>query len=280
MNSTDTTPSTFDLERYLDNSKKVDLSDLDFSKVKDYPLSSDEVRCLSFMMDIEFHTLYFLRGLLKTCAVRDPETVAFVSCWNYEEFFHGRAIRQFLRAAGFEVPGSRILEVDRRRSWREALEETAASVLCHIVKDFHAVYFAWGSIQELTTLESYGLIANRTRNPILSELLLRLAKDERRHFSFYYNKARPLLLHSRSAQAVTRTILRHFWTPVGDGVKPDPDVLWTMRFVFGDVEGMRAARRIDSVVSRLPGQGWFNLVSNHKSLTEQAPAEESVPTPC
>jgi hypothetical protein len=63
-------------------------------------------------------------------------------------------------------------------------------------------------------------------------------------------------------------------------VKPDPDVLWTMRFVFGDLEGMRAARRIDSVVARLPGQDWFNMVSNHRALAEQDPVEESVPTPC
>jgi len=280
MNSIDTSTITFDLERYLDNSRKVELSDLDFSKVRDYPVSADEIRCLSFMMDIEFHTLNYLRALLKTCAVRDPETVAFVSCWNYEEFFHGRSIRQFLRAAGVEVPGTRILEVDRRRSWREVIEEVAASVLCHVVRDFHAVYFAWGAIQELTTTESYRLVASRSRNPILSELLQRMAKDERRHFSFYYNKARPLLQHSRSAQAITSAVLRNFWTPVGDGVKADPDVLWTMRFVFSGVEGMSAARRIDSVVSRLPGLSWFNLVSNHKALSDHVIVEESLPTPC
>lgn len=259
------TTSTFDLERYLDNSRKVDISDIDFTKAMDYPLTDDEVRCLSYMMDVESHTIHYLRGLMKTCAVRDPETLAFLSCWTYEEFFHGRAIRKFLNAAGVQYPAARICDVDRRRSWREGLEEMAASLLCRVVKDFHAVYFAWGAIQELSTLEAYGLIAKRTENPILRELLHRIAKDERRHFSFYYNKAHPLL-QSRSAQAVTRTILRYFWTPVGDGVKPDHDVQWTMRFVFGDPEGLNVARRIDSVIARLPGQEWFDLVSRLKGL--------------
>jgi len=268
MDSTQTTLSTFDLERYLDNSKKVDLSGLDFSKVKDYPLTHDEVRCLSYMMDVEYHTLNYLRGLMKTCAIRDPETVGFLSCWAYEEFFHGRAIRQFLSAAGIEFPASRIHEVDKRRSWREGMEEIAASLLCYVVKDFHAVYFAWGAIQELTATESYGGLARRTQNPILRELLQRIAKDERRHFSFYFNKALPLL-QSRSAQSVTRIILRNFWTPVGDGLKRDEEVQWTMRFVFGDPDGMSAARRIDSVIGRLPGQSWFNLLS---SLQRPAPA--------
>ena len=264
----DSKQSTFDLERYLDNSRKVEIADLDFSKARDYPLSSSEIRCLSYMMDVESHTIHYLRGLMKTCAVRDPDTVAFLNCWAYEEFFHGRAIRKFLSAAGIEFPATRIQEVDQRRTWREGIGELGSSLLCYVVKDFHAVYLAWGAIQELSALEAYGVIAKRTRNPILAELLRRIAKDERRHFSFYFNKARPLL-ESRSAQALTRIILRHFWTPVGGGLKPDHDVQWTMRFVFGNSEGRSAAQRIDSVIARLPGQNWFNLLSSLQGLATE-----------
>jgi len=267
--------AAFDLERYLDNSKKVQISDLDFTKAKDYPLSPDEIRCLSYMMDIENHTLSYLRGLMKTCAVRDPETVAFLSCWVYEEFFHGRAIRQFLHEVGMDFSANHAEDVRKRRSWRESFEEFAASMLCHIIPDFHAVYFAWGAIQELTTLEAYGVLARRTQNPVLRELLCRIAKDERRHFSFYFSKARPLL-QSKASQKVTRIILRYFWTPVGDGVKSIDDVHWTMRFVFNKPDAREVTHRIDSVIARLPGLGWFNLVSSMKGLRgnpHQAPAE-------
>lgn len=43
----------FDLDRYLRNSKRVDLSGVHWDRVGDDPLSEDEARCLAYMMDIE-----------------------------------------------------------------------------------------------------------------------------------------------------------------------------------------------------------------------------------
>jgi hypothetical protein len=79
-----------DITRYLDASKKVDLTGIDFGSAADFPLHADEIRCLTYMMDIESHTIVYLRGLLNTCALDDPEITAFLSCWAYEEFFHSR----------------------------------------------------------------------------------------------------------------------------------------------------------------------------------------------
>jgi ribonucleotide reductase beta subunit family protein with ferritin-like domain len=203
--------------------------------------------------------MYF-KSLLRTCAARDPEVVAFMSCWAYEEFFHGRAIRQFLEAAGVQVDRARPDHVRRDRSLRERFEEGAAALLCQFVRDFQAVYLAWGAIQEHTAVEAYSILARRTQNPILSELLQRIVKDERRHFAFYFNKAKPHL-RSRPAQIATAAILRRFWTPVGDGIKNDAEVRWTMQFIFGDDEGMEIVQRIDACISRLPGMDWFNLLS-------------------
>jgi hypothetical protein len=252
--------TSFDLERYLDNSRKVETRDLNFSSAKDYALTTEEIRCLTYMMDIESHTLFYVKGLLRTCAIQDPEVVAFLNCWAYEEFFHGRAIRQFLEAAGVPIGAARADAVRRARSWREYLEEAGAALLCHVVRDFQAVYLAWGAIQELSTVESYGLLARRTQHPILRELLERIIKDERRHFAFYFNKARPRL-QSKTAQLLTAAIIRRFWTPVGDGLKTDAEVLWTMQFVFGDQDGLESARRIDASIARLPGLAWFDLLS-------------------
>ncbi len=57
---------TFDLERYLRNSKKVDISDIDLSLAPRHPLTEDEVHCLTYMMDIESHTIVYLRSILST----------------------------------------------------------------------------------------------------------------------------------------------------------------------------------------------------------------------
>jgi hypothetical protein len=74
----------FDLDRYLRNSKKVDLSAIEWERVPDHALSDGDVMCLHYMMDIEAHTVIYLRDLLATRAAADPQITAFLSCWVYE----------------------------------------------------------------------------------------------------------------------------------------------------------------------------------------------------
>lgn len=150
----------FDIEKYLVHSRKVDVSDLDFSTARRCPLTESEIRCLTCMMDVECHTIVFLKGILSTCAITDPETTAFLSCWAYEEFFHGRTLRQFLQAAGVEFSANRFAEIQHEATFREWLEGMGAAILC-LTRHFHAVYLTWGAISELTTLEAYGVLAGR-----------------------------------------------------------------------------------------------------------------------
>ena len=249
--------TAFDIEKHVRNSRKLDISDLNLTQVSRYPLAEDEIRCLTYMMDIEGHTIVYLKSILNTCAIRDPQTTAFLSCWVYEEFFHSYTLRQFLEAAGIPVSANRVAEVQQQASWREWIEQMGSSLICQISKHFHAVYLTWGAISELTTLEGYGVLAGRTQNPVLAEILRRLAKDERRHFAFYYNKAR-LELQSKNAQRLTKFILQKFWMPVGEGVKPDSEVEWISYYILGDASGEAVAARIDQTISKLPGMSWFN----------------------
>src|SRR5271154_5708396 len=110
---------TFDVERYVRLSKKVDISDLDLGQAGRYPLSDEEIRALTYMTDIESHTIVYLRAILNTCAVEDPQTTAFLSCWAYEEFFHGHTLRQFLNAVGAPLSSTRMLEVQQASSFTE-----------------------------------------------------------------------------------------------------------------------------------------------------------------
>jgi hypothetical protein len=253
----------FDVEKYVRNSKKVDISDLDLAEARKYPVSDDEVRALTYMCDIESHTIVYLRAILNTCAVEDPQTTSFLSCWAYEEFFHGNTIRQFLDAIGAPVSATRMAEVQKASSMTEWLKELGSSILCRFSPHFHGAYLTYGAISELSTLEGYGVMARRTRNPILAEVVRRLAKDERRHFSFYYNKAR-LELQARNAQRLTNFVIRHFWLPVGGGVKPDGEVAWILSFILGDPEGEEIARRIDTTIAKLPGLEWFDRMMSSR----------------
>jgi len=113
----------------------------------------------------------------------------------------------------------RMAEIQKEASWRDWIENIGSSLICQISRHFHAVYLTWGAISELTTLEGYGILATRTRHPMLAGLLRRLAKDERRHFSFYYNMAREHLM-PRAAQRLTTGVIKYFWLPVGGGYVP------------------------------------------------------------
>ncbi len=262
----------FDVDPYVRLSKKVDISDLDLTQASRYPITDEEIRALTYMTDIESHTIVYLRAILNTCAVEDPQTTAFLSCWAYEEFFHGRTLRQFLNAVGVPISAARIAEVQKATSFFEWLKELGSSVLCRFSSHFHAAYLTYGAISELSTLEGYGVLASKTKNPILAEIVRRLAKDERRHFSFYYNKAR-LQLRAQNAQRLTSFIIRHFWLPVGGGVKPDSEVDWILSFILGDLQGAQIAHRIDATIAKLPGLGWFDRLSRSR---EEALRQESL----
>jgi hypothetical protein len=56
-------------------------------------------------------------------------------------------------------------------------------------------------------------------------------------------------------------------------VKPDPEVDWSMRFIFGDEAGREAIEYIDRTIAKLPGLGWFNMLrrSLDRALTPPHP---------
>lgn len=264
----------FDIGKYIRNSKKVDISDIDLSQAEKFPVSDEEIRALTYMTDIESHTVVYLRAILNTCAIEDVQTTSFLSCWAYEEFFHGNTLRRFLDAVGAPLSSTRLVEVQQASSWKEWLKEMGASIVCRFSPHFHAAYLTYGAISELSTLEGYGVMARRTQNPVLREIVLRLAKDERRHFSFYYNKAKLQLL-PRNAQRLTSFIIRNFWLPVGGGVKPESEVNWILSFILGDPEGEQIARRIDSTIGRLPGLEWFDRLTRSREEALAEPAQRS-----
>lgn len=66
--------------------------DLDISAFGARPLSAAGPRCLRSMCDVENHTVCYLRDLLVTPSHTDPEITAFLTMWNYEEYWHGEAL--------------------------------------------------------------------------------------------------------------------------------------------------------------------------------------------
>src|ERR671910_3456404 len=93
----------FDLDAWVARSGALDLDAIPWGDVAKYPVPQEAVRTLTFMQDIESHTIIYLRALLATRAVDDPDVATFLACWLYEETFHGIALARFLEAAGHPV---------------------------------------------------------------------------------------------------------------------------------------------------------------------------------
>src|SRR5215831_8083469 len=95
--------AAFDIDAYLSRSGALDLTGIDWEDVPRHPVPAEVIRTLKYMQDIESHTIVYLRSLLATRAIDDPDVARFLACWVYEESFHGLALERFLAAAGHPV---------------------------------------------------------------------------------------------------------------------------------------------------------------------------------
>jgi hypothetical protein len=219
------------------------------------------------MQDIESHTIVYLRSLLATRAIDDPDVATFLACWVYEETFHGLALQRFLEAAGSAV-GERPLPRGRE-PWSKRLEAAATAMVSKAWPDFCAVHMTWGAINELTTLTGYRRLAAVTDHPVLADLLERIVLDESRHFFFYFRQAE-IRMQRRAVARAARILVDRFWAPVGSGVQPEAELRFLATYLFGGSEGRAAARKVDETIRRLPGfetvqllESWMDRHNRH-----------------
>jgi hypothetical protein len=229
-------------------------------------------------MDIETHTVVYLRDLLASKAAHDPYVTGFLSCWVYEELWHGEAFSDFLRAYGIEVPAEPKLpdgstpmptRPNRVRRFREQMGVGHKLFLLPtlfgsmVIREFVALHMTWGTINELTTLTAYYQLKRRSRHPVLHQMLDRIIQDERRHFAFYRAQAKARMTANRKAGRIVRWALEAFWTPVGAGVKSQEEVDALAIYLFGDSpEGRAATREVDITIAELPGLEGLTLLED------------------
>ena len=281
----------FDLDRYLRAARRVDLSHINWSHIPDVAVTATEARCLAYMMDIESHTVVYLRDLLSTRAILEPDVTAFLSCWVYEELWHGEAFSRFLGEAGFAfAPDREVVSADSaypskigRNAWirqrlggSRYLSHFATMLGSSLVDEFVAVHMTWGAVNELSTLTGYQALIEQTEHPVLVETLRAIIKDERRHFAFYRAQASLRLARSPRARKVTRWAMEHLWAPVGTGVRPLEETDFVIVSLFGDAPGAARMHDMDATIRQLPGFEDATLMTKARtSALQRMPAERA-----
>ncbi|MBT8491824.1 MAG: hypothetical protein KJO07_02080 [Deltaproteobacteria bacterium] len=257
------------MDKFLKHSRRIETTDLDWELAARVGISATEAEVLTYFADIEGQTIFYLKELLMTNAARDPEVVAFLTTWNYEEFFHAEGIAQLLEVCGHPLEQGRKTEVRTGVQLSAKVEAAAQTLLSKLFpSSFPTLSMTWGASQEMLTLRGYEQLTRTTENPVLAELCRRIAKQERRHFAWYYNNARTRLAESKMARRLTRRIFSAFWSPVGAGVKSDTEVAKLCARLFPGQRFLEVAAEIDAKMARLPGLEGLNVIEDyaHRAL--------------
>jgi hypothetical protein len=253
------------IDTYAARAGRLNLEGIDFSDFEQRPLDSRALRTLRYMHDIEHHTVCYLRDLLLTPAHQDPAITSFLSCWVYEEMWHGEALARVLEAHGEPAGVPRIAALRRSHRRRQALTTLNTIISAAFAGNaFVALHMTWGAINEWTTQAGYARLAETAGHPTLRELLRRIMKQEGGHIDFYASEAARRLSQSAKARRMTRYALAHWWRPVGSGVMPHGEVGFLVDYLFDGPRGEAVLERIDRRVDRLPGLDGLHLLSGAK----------------
>ena len=272
-------PNTPYIERHINVSEPLQFQDLDWEKAAAIGLTEGEKTILKFTADVEGQTIFYLQEVLGSGVVRDSETMTFLTIWNYEEFFHGHAIEKLLAACNVEVDIERRSAVRLDAKFAAKAEAAFQWCLARLMpQTFKALYLSWAASQEYLTRLAYKQICETTKNPVLETLCRRIARQESRHFAWYYRSARLEIGASKPNMKVVRFLFEKFWTPVGVGVKSKDEARELVSHLFPGEALFQAMDAVDHTISKLPGLEGLSFARSYAtSLVE--PAQLSAPQP-
>jgi len=200
--------------------------------------------------------VYYFLEVAKLQVARDPELLTFLTMWNYEEYFHSYALTRLLRECGVaaESATDRSTKIRAGARWKARFEDFAQTLIAKLMpRTFVALWMFWGSLQECLTTQAYEELARNTNSPVLAELCRRIAKQERRHFAYYFGQAKKKLEGKGWAQRFTRWIAKRFYAPVGGGVKTDAEGARLVAQLFPGDKIFAVMSYIEKRMGQLPG---------------------------
>jgi len=245
-----------DIAQHIAVSDRVEIDDLDWGLARKHGLTEREIESLKFFADIESQTMYYFLEVAKLEVARDPELLTFLTMWNYEEYFHSHAITRLLEECGVKIENAteRSTKVRAGARFKAKFEDFGQTLIAKAMpKHFVSLWMFWGALQECLTMQAYEEVIRQTKNPVLAEMFRRIAKQERRHFAYYFGQARKRLEGRPSHARFCRFIAKHFYGPVGSGVKTDAQSAEIVARLFPNDRIIEVMSYIERRMAQLPG---------------------------
>jgi acyl-[acyl-carrier-protein] desaturase len=193
------------------------VADLDWGAIRPELLTDADVSVVRFITFIEDHIPGYVTALLHAFPVdgaeHDLPVVAlnreyfrFFIAWACDEERHASALTRYQEAAGLADP--RQLRLDLAAEGRKHLTLPYLEPL---------EIFTYTMLQEKATQLFYQQFRSAVSEPTLRELLLRLGRDEARHFAFYSHLVEEYLRRDPAAAAPhLKEVLRTFRMPLAE----------------------------------------------------------------
>lgn len=239
------------------------LDKIPWQEVSKHELKEEFFPVLVYMRDVEKFTEIYYNELRLTPTGRDRYIRRFMDKWSNEETLHADLLNQFLGEAGVPTSEKWYEEAKKKIPMRYKISSRITSLATNLFgKDFSAVHMTWGAINELSTLNGYKRLWELAKHPVLEQLLRGIAREEAAHSFFYWSLAKLKLERSNFAQRITKYIIEHFWTPVGQGAKEAIDTQYVIRTLFGGVAGVAyMGNYVSSRIEQLPGLGTVTSIT-------------------
>jgi rubrerythrin len=269
--------SVSDIAQHIAVSQRVDIEDLDWELARKVGLTPQEIDNLKFFADIESQTVYYFLEVAKLQVARDPELLTFLTMWNYEEYFHSHAITRLMQECNVKVEGAtdRSTRIRAGARFKAKFEDFAQTLMAKLVPQrFVALWMFWGALQECLTTQAYEEIIRTTPNPVLAEMFRRIAKQERRHFAYYFGQARDRLDGNKRNQRFCRYIVQKFYAPVGSGVKNEAEAAAVVAGLFPGKRIFEVMTYIERRMAQLPGMEGLDACSKWAAKIQPILPEE------
>lgn len=235
-------------------SSSPEVHKLDWLKAAIIGLTSSEVIILRYIADIDGHTAEYMREVLETQVPAESESKTFLTLWNEEEFSNCRDMVNLLSSCGVNLVEERRRDTPRTRSLLGWIGSTLRTRLGRLMpQTASALHLSWAASQKYMLVLAYEQLAATTTNPVLRVLCLRIARQERRNFAWYFNGARAVLRRAEGSQGVVRFLFEKLWYPLSAATQSRQRAHQLIQNLFPTASIPCVMLRLDEVMSQLPG---------------------------